>query len=222
MEIKDYIEVAPVGCFILVITLISSLMAFQNRELSRKLMLNPYRIVHQKTYYEVITSGLIHADWMHLAFNMISFYFFAIAMNPGVPLEAYMTERAGPIGHLYFGLIYFGAMALGDMTTIFKQKDNPSYFSLGASGAISGVIFSYILFAPDSKIGVFFFPSMPAPLFAIFYVVFSILASRSRNSNINHDAHLWGGLFGFALTIALFPGIFNEFLVAVKGLLHFF
>jgi membrane associated rhomboid family serine protease len=220
MDIRDFLEFTPVASFILVITLISSLIAFQNQVLARKLMLNPYRMVHHKTYYEVITSGLIHADWMHLLFNMVSFYFFAMAMNPGVPLEVFMVEKAGPTGHLYFGLIYLGSMVLGDLTTIFKQKDNPSYFSLGASGAISGILFSYILFDPTSRIGVFFFPSMPAPLFALLYIAFSIFASKSRNSNINHDAHLWGGLFGFAMTVALFPGIFTQFLQEVKVLLH--
>jgi len=185
-------------------------------------MLQPYALVHEKKYYQVFTSGLIHADWMHLVFNMISFYFFALAVNPGVPLEYWMVESAGPIGHLYFGLIYVGAMVLGDFSTILKQKDNPKYYSLGASGAISGVLFSYILFAPSSKIGFFFFPALPSPIFAILYVAFSIYASRSRSTNINHDAHLWGGLFGFALTIALFPGVFSNFLVELRHLLHFF
>jgi len=221
MDIREIIEASPVACFIFAITIASSIYALQNQEFARKWMLNPYTLVHEKKYGQVFTSGFIHADWMHLIFNMLSFNFFAVYVTGGLPLEYMMTEAVGPIGHLYFGLIYMGSMVLGDFSTIYKQKDNPSYYSLGASGAISGIIFSYILFQPTSKIGVFFFPSMPAPLFAVLYVIFSIYAGRGRNTRINHDAHLWGGLFGFALTIALFPGIFTHFLVEVKHLLNF-
>ncbi len=228
-EIQQYIELSPVACLIFGMTLISSFLAFRDQKLMTAMMLNPYRMVHHKKYYEVLTSGLVHADFMHLAFNMLSFYFFAIAFQISSdnqfelkPLEVWMTERAGQIGHLYFGLIYIVSMVLGDLSTIIKQRDNPQYFSLGASGAISGIIFSYILFAPQSKLSFFFLPTMPAPLFAVVFVIISIWGAKSRHSNINHDAHLWGGLFGFALTVALFPGIFQEFLIAVKNLLHFF
>ena len=220
MEIQEIIEASPVACFIFAVTIASSLIAFRDQQFLRKWMLNPYQLVHQKKYWQVFTSGLIHADLMHLAFNMLSFYFFAISTDGIVPLEEMMTGKVGPVGHLYFGIIYIGAMVLGDLTTIYKQKDNPSYYSLGASGAISGIIFSYILFSPTSRLGVMFLPNMPAPLFALLFVVFSIFAAKSRNTNINHDAHIWGGLFGFALTIPLFPGILPSFWLAVQHMLH--
>jgi membrane associated rhomboid family serine protease len=213
MDIRHFVEYYPVASMIFGITVISSLIAFGDQRLMKKLMLNPYRMTHYNTWYEVITSGLIHADWMHLAFNMLSLYFFA-------SLEYFMTQRAGSVGHLYFGIVYLGSMILGDLTTILKQKENPVYFSLGASGAISGIIFSFILFDPTNRISFFFLPMMPAPLFAVIYVAISIWGSKSRYSNINHDAHLWGALFGFAFTAALFPGILPEFIEQVKHLLH--
>jgi len=222
MNTINIFTVSPAACTIMAITVLSTIISFQNQVLARKLMLNPFALVHQKIYYQVVTSGFIHADWLHLLFNMITFYFFAISIEGIVPLEYLMTSWAGPIGHLYFVLIYMGSMILGDFSTIIRHKDNPSYYSLGASGAISGVIFSYVLFSPTSRLSMFFLPSMPAPVFAFVYVIFSILAARGRNTNINHEAHLWGGLFGFALTIALFPGIFPHFLEEVKHLLHFF
>jgi len=221
MNIQDIIKIAPVSSFIFLATLISSFIAFQRPELSRKWMLNPYSFVHEKKYFQVISSGFIHADWMHLIFNMLSFYFFALDINGGVPLEYMMTSAVGQVGHLYFGLIYFASMALGDLSTIIKQKDNPKYYSLGASGAITGVVFSFILFAPDSRLSFFFMPNMPAPLFAVLFVVFSIIGGKSRRTNINHDAHLWGGLVGFIMTIILFPGILQNFIAALPGLFHF-
>ena len=222
MNIQQIILISPVASFIFLATLASSLIAFQRHDLASKWMLNPYSLVHHKKYFQVISSGFIHADWMHLIFNMLSFYYFALDIDGGIPLEYLMVKSAGPIGHLYFGLIYFISMALGDVSTIIKQKDNPKYFSLGASGAITGVVFSFILFAPGSRLSFFLLPSIPAPFFAILFVVFSVLAGKSRQTNINHDAHLWGGLVGFFLTVILFPGILQNFLKTIPGLLHFF
>jgi|SRR6185437_2266157 len=220
MDIQDIIKVSPVASFIFLATIVSSLIAFQSQEHARKWMLNPYTLVKERKYFQVISSGFIHADWMHLAFNMLSFYFFALDIDGAVPLEYMMTSVAGPIGHLYFALIYFVSMALGDLSTVIKQKDNPKYYSLGASGAITGIVFSYILFAPESRLSFFFMPNMPAPLFAVLFVVFSIIAGKSRRTNINHDAHLWGGLVGFILTAILFPGILQNFISALPGLFH--
>ena len=216
MDFNEYFQAAPVSCIIFAITIGCSIYAFQNSSFQRRWMLHPYTLVHKNKYSQVLTSGFIHADWMHLLFNMMSYYFFAISLENTIPLETRMILRVGPIGHLYFALIYLGSMVFGDFSTILNQKDNPGYYSLGASGAISGLIFSYILFEPTSRIRIFMFPSMPAPVFAILFVVFSIYAARSRNTNINHDAHLWGGLFGFALTVPLFPGILQTFLTAIK------
>jgi len=222
MNIQQIILISPVASFIFLASVISSLIAFQRQDLAAKWMLNPYSLVHQKKYFQVISSGFIHADWMHLIFNMLSFYYFALDVSDGIPLEYLMVNSVGPIGHLYFGLIYFASMALGDISTIIKQKDNPKYNSLGASGAITGVVFSFILFAPGSRLSFFFMPGIPAPFFAILFVIFSVLAGKSRQTNINHDAHLWGGLAGFFFTVILFPGVFHNFLKAIPGLLHIF
>src|SRR5580700_2984263 len=99
MDFQLIIQVSPVASFIFLITVVTSIISFRRQDIARKWMLQPYALVHQKKYYQVFTSGLIHADWMHLIFNMISFYFFALAVNPGVPLEYWMVESAGPIGH---------------------------------------------------------------------------------------------------------------------------
>ena len=210
MEIQQYLFYFPVASIIFGLTIAASLLAFRNHELLRKLMLNPFEFIHGKKYYQVITSGFIHADIQHLLFNMLSFYFFAF------PLEGLMVQAAGVIGHLYFGLVYIISMVLADTYTIIKQKDNPSYFSLGASGAVTAVIFSAILFEPMNKIYLMFIPiGIPAPIFAVLYVGYSIYAAKQMRGNINHEAHLGGAFSGLILTILLFQGILHHFIRAI-------
>lgn len=176
-------------------------------------MLNPYSVVHQGRYLTMLTSGFIHADWGHLLFNMISFFYF------GFPLEKVfcLPELGGKMGHILFAVLYLGSMILADISTVIRRRNNPNYYSLGASGAISGILFSFILFFPFESISILFIPiPIPAPIFAVLYVVFSIYSSRRNNTNINHDAHLWGALAGVIITLIFFPKILPEFLDNVR------
>lgn len=193
----EYLNYAPVASCIFIFTLVTSIYAFSHPNLYGKFMLHPYSVSRGQRIYSIFTSGLIHLDWTHLIFNMLSFYFFAFKLET-------------MIGHWQFAALYIVSLALSDLPTILKHKDHFGYNSLGASGAISAVIFSYILFNPKAMLLVFFIP-MNAVIFGVVYLIYSAYASR-QSSHINHDAHFFGALSGLIITILLTPGIIPYFL----------
>ncbi len=203
---------APVASFIFAITVLTSILAFSNDELYSRTILHPYSVSRGYRIYTVITSGLIHNDWMHLFFNMLSFYFFAFRLEPA-------------LGHWQFGLLYTASLILSDLPTVYKHKNDEWYHSLGASGAVSAVIFSAILFNPLDKMMIMPIPiGIPAVLFGALYLIYCNYASKHAQDNVNHDAHLFGALSGLLITIALNPHIVNSFLIqlsaGVQSLLH--
>lgn len=202
----------PVALTIMVITIGVSLFAFSNEKYHDKWMLHPYYVSRGEDVYTYFTSALIHADMMHLIFNMMSFYFFAFGLE-------------GQLGHWQFGLLYIVSMVASDIPTVIKHKNNPGYRCLGASGAVSAVIFGSILFNPLDKMGVMFLPVMiPAWIFGILYLVYSNYASKRGRGHINHDAHLFGALTGLVLTSALHWGVLGTFAAqiseAIRSYLH--
>lgn len=204
--IQEYILNTPVASVIFAITIVTSIYAFSNPHVYGNMMLHPYSIQRNKSkWYTVFTSGIIHADWGHLLFNMITFYYFGFA------LEHFFVQVSGDLGHLYFALLYIVSLVLSDIPTIVQQKNNPSYYSLGASGAISAALFGYILFQPKAMLGIFMVIPMPAYVFAILYIGYCIWASKNSNDRINHDAHLFGALSGVLITVLLYPWIFRHF-----------
>jgi membrane associated rhomboid family serine protease len=201
----EYLSLAPVASFFFAITIIASLFAFNNEELYGKMMLHPHSIARKKHIYTLLTSGLIHKDWMHLIFNMISYYCFAFQ------LEVY-------IGHWQFGVLYVASLILSDLPTVAKHKEDYWYHSLGASGAVSAVIFSYIMYSPMSKMMIMPLPiPIPAILFGVLYLVYCHYASKHSRDNINHDAHLFGALCGVAITIILNPAIVPYFIRQISA-----
>ncbi|MDQ0636910.1 membrane associated rhomboid family serine protease [Pedobacter sp. W3I1] len=201
----EYFNIAPVASVIFVFTVITSLYAFYDHSLYGKFMLHPYSVAKGQNVYTLITSGLVHADWMHLFFNMFTFYAFAFTL-----------ERL--MGSWQFGLLYFLGLVLSDLPTVIKHKDHFNYNSLGASGAISAVLFSYILFNPMSKIYIMFIPiGIPAVVFGILYLVYCAYASRNSRDHINHDAHFFGALTGLIFTIIFVPGILQNFIAMLTG-----
>jgi membrane associated rhomboid family serine protease len=194
----EYWNMAPVASIIFTFTIVTSIYAFNNTQLFGKFMLHPYSLAKGGKLYTFITSGLIHADWMHLFFNMFTFFFFAFR------LEAM-------IGHWQFAVLYIVSLIVSDIPTAIKHKDNHRYSSLGASGAISAVLFSYILFDPLNLILVMFIP-MPAILFGVLYLIYCMYMSKNSRDHINHDAHFFGALSGLILTIILVPNIIAHFL----------
>jgi len=208
----EYLSLTPVASLIFVITIITTLLAFNNEELYGKLMLHPYSVYRRKHVYTLITSGLIHKDWMHLFFNMLSYYFFAFQLEI-------------IIGHWQFGLLYILSLILSDLPSVVKHKEDFWYHSLGASGAVSAILFSYILYSPMSMMMIMPLPiPIPAILFGVLYLVYCSYASKYSRDNINHDAHLFGALSGLMITIAMKPAVLPFFLhqvtMAIQSHLH--
>ncbi|NRF38577.1 rhomboid family intramembrane serine protease [Pedobacter foliorum] len=196
----EYLQHTPVASIIFVFTIITSIYAFNDPGLFGKFMLHPYSVSRRYKVYTLITSGLIHADWMHLIFNMMTFFFFAFQ------LEAM-------IGSWQFGVVYFMGLILSDIPSVIKHKNDMWYNSLGASGAISAVLFSYILFQPFTSMMIF---PLPIPIWAIIfgplYLVYCVYASRHSRDHINHDAHFFGALAGLIVTVLIVPGTIPHFL----------
>lgn len=191
---------------IFVLTLVTSIYGlYVNQQLNHRFMLHPYSVARKKRLYTVLTSGLIHADLGHLLFNMLTYFFFAFQLEI-------------IIGHWQFGLLYIAGLILSDIPTIAKHKNNPGYYSLGASGAISAVLFSFILFQPLTKLMIFFIPiGIPAFIFGPLYLVYCVYAARNQYDRVNHDAHFYGALTGIGVTVLLFPGIIGHFIRLVAG-----
>lgn len=158
----------------------------------------------QKDYKRLITSGFLHANWLHLLFNMFMLYVLG-------------TNFEAMVGSFYFIIIYFSALVGGNLLSLFIHRFDSAYSSIGASGAIMGLLFSAIAITPGMSIGLFFLPAIPGWLFGLGYVIISIYGIRSRTDNIGHDNHLGGGLTGMLIAIILFPSalLANTFTVLI-------
>lgn len=210
---QDYFIQTPVASLILLFTVITSVYAFSNPDLYGKFMLHPYSVSRGQNVYTVLSSGIVHKDWMHLLFNMFTFYMF------GFPLERLLSNVSG-WGHWQFLLIYLLGLILSDITTIVKEKDNYHYHSLGASGAICAVLFSFILFNPMMSIYMFFIPiPIPAVIFGFLFLAYCVWAAKSSRDSINHDAHFYGALAGLTITIIFYPSIIAHFVREVAGMI---
>ncbi|MDZ4839332.1 MAG: rhomboid family intramembrane serine protease [Bacteroidota bacterium] len=199
MEILDLVRFAPVSFYILLITVLISLASLYNEGIQQQLILHPYTLVKGQRPYSIISSGFIHGDFGHLIFNAISFYYFC-------PLVETAFASFTSYGHVLFAIMYVSGIIISDLVSVYRNQNNAGYFSLGASGAISAALFSSILLVPDIKVGIIFLPiPIPGPIFAILYVIFSIYSARSRRDNINHEAHLFGALYGLIFTLIAIP-----------------
>ncbi|MBD3637067.1 MAG: rhomboid family intramembrane serine protease [Crocinitomicaceae bacterium] len=176
---------------LLVVTIIVSVKAFNDNEFKWKLIWNPYNAVHHKQWYRSFTHAFIHADWMHLGFNMFVLYGF------GIGLEEMLQQRFGPKGYLFFGCLYLGGILFSNILSLNKHKDNPHYNSLGASGAVMAVLFAYVLMNPNAGLMFIFFPvPIPAYIMGPLILVAEYYMSRRGGSRIAHDAHFAGAIFG--------------------------
>ncbi|MES2389058.1 MAG: rhomboid family intramembrane serine protease [Bacteroidota bacterium] len=188
---------------ILLFTCAISIYAMYNADVMNRLIYNT-EAFFKGDYYRALTSAFVHAGWGHLLLNMISFWSFS------GPIERAFQMRF-PMGSTCYLLFYIAAIIVSELPSILKQRDNRNYRTLGASGAISAVIFSCMVLSPTTQMIVMFIP-MPAFVFGPVYLLYTAWASQKQpNSGINHDAHMYGALFGIAATVLLFPGSFTLF-----------
>lgn len=195
---------------IIIITVGVSLYAMRQASIQYSLTMNPYMITKRGQYYRLVTSGFIHGDHMHLLFNMFSFYFF------GSQLEYIFQAIFGGLGSIYFVAMYILAIVVSDIPTLFKHQNNHAYNSLGASGAVSAVIFACILFLPLQDICLYAVLCFPGFILGIVYLIYSYQSSKRSRDRINHDAHLYGALFGLVFCIVLYPASVPQFFEQMK------
>lgn len=191
---------------IIIITSLISYRAFNNPGLQLKLIHNPYKVKHQKEYYRLLSSGFIHANLTHLIFNMLTFFFF------GPVVEDILMQIYGPItGGILFVVFYLVSIIVSDISSVVKFGDSPGFNSLGASGAVSAILFFSILFDPLRELLLYFIIPIPGFILGALYLVYSYYEGRRMADNINHNAHLYGAIAGIIFAIITYPGVVISF-----------
>ena len=191
---------------LIVITVAVSYAAFKSPKLMDQLQFNASKIVHKNEYHRLVTHAFIHANWEHLFVNMIVLFSF------GQAIEEYFKYNFGNNAIPDYVLLYFGGILVSNIYALIKHRNNYFYNSVGASGAVSAVLFAAIFFDPWNMI--YFFGILPIPgiVFAALYLVYSYQMSTKQKDNVAHDAHFLGALFGFIFPILLNPQLFESFL----------
>lgn len=194
-------SIEPLTLMIIAVNVVVSFKGFKDYSFFHQ---NKFNIAELKrgNYKVLFTSGFLHVDSTHLLVNMLTLYFFA-------------NSVLFQLGVLSFLVIYFGSMLLGNYLSFFFHKADSTYSAVGASGAVVGVLYSAILLQPDMMLGLFFIIPMPAYVFGIGYLLYSIYAMKKRNDHIGHDAHFGGAMGGYFITLALKPQLFTESLLMV-------
>ena len=191
------------AAIILTLTIVISVIGLLSRKVLEKAILRPQMIAQGNDYATLLSSGFVHADFGHLIFNLITYYSFAFPL-----------DRA--IGDLRFEILYFSAMLVGNLGTCIKHRKEPDYASLGASGAILGVLFASIVYFPQQKLLMLPIPiPIPAPLFAVAYLAFSWYSSGRSRDRINHDAHIFGALTGLVFVLVTAPERFRGLMTSI-------
>jgi membrane associated rhomboid family serine protease len=192
--------------FILAVTVVVSIWAWNNPSLFSRLKFSPYQIHHREEIWRFGTYALVHAGWLHLLVNMWVLYSF------GNVVERTFRLSYGVKGLFYYFLFYLGGVLFSVLFDYGKYKNNVYYSAVGASGAVSAVVFSSILIFPGGSIYLFPIPfAIPSWLFGILYLVYSAYMQRKGTDNIGHSAHFWGAIFGIVLTVILLPGVLHNF-----------
>ncbi|MAJ06531.1 MAG: rhomboid family intramembrane serine protease [Crocinitomicaceae bacterium] len=199
---------------LIIITCIISFITFNNEEIKSNLLFSPYQYVNYKKWWILISHGFIHADFLHLFFNMYVLYIF------GPTLEFYFINSS-ELGAFYYIGFYLLGIIFSTLPSILKHKNNPSYNSLGASGAVSSVVFAYIIIYPLRELGLILIPGLflPGFIFGIIYLLAEHYLSKKQYSNIAHDAHISGSLFG-VFFIVIYD--FNNLLIFFQKTLFYF
>ena len=197
----------PLTLAIIAVTCVVSWIAFKDGKLMQRLLLWPPAVEKKHEYWRLLSYGLVHADFQHLLFNMITLFFF------GRMMEGLYAGHLGPLGFLWF---YLGGLLVSILPSYIKNRDNPNYRSLGASGAVSAVLFAFILFSPWSMIIVFVIP-VPAILYAVAFLGFSIYMDHRGGGYVNHSAHILGAAYGIVFTVIMDPRIIPYFLQQLQN-----
>ena len=176
---------------IVLVTCAVSIVCFRRRSVFEKLMLSPYRVKYDREWWRIITHGFVHADYLHLAINMMVLYSF------GEAVEAWLGAGITQFPTAHYFTLYFGGMVVASFSDLVKRKDVYDYAAVGASGAVSAVLFAFIFFQPWSKLMLMGVIPIPGIIFGPLYLWYSSYMARRGGDNVNHDAHFYGAVFGF-------------------------
>lgn len=202
---------------IILVTVIISYFAMSDREKKNKLIHHPYSIKHNKEYYRLLSNGFIHGDWYHLAFNMITLYFFG-----GQTETLFKLVFGAAFGSTAFIIFYLSAIIFSCIPSQQKHHDNPGYGALGASGAVSAVLLISIVLNPTDLLLIMGVIPIPAWIFGIGYIWYSNRATRTQSqSNIGHDAHLYGSIYGCLVLAVIYPKAYPIMLEQIIAWLPF-
>ncbi len=199
---------------IILFTVVTSIICFNNEELFNRLKFNAFDVKHSNQWYRFFSYGFLHSGWVHLLINMLVLYSFGNLVEHF--FKVYFVEKY----ILYYILLYLGGLLLSIIPAFGKHKNDVFYNAVGASGAVSSVIFASIIIIPKAPISFFFVPlEIPAWIFGILYIIYEFYMSRKAKDNIGHDAHFWGAVYGVIFMIALKPSLAMGFLQQI-GFLH--
>lgn len=195
----------------IIITSAVSFYAWSNPQVYQRLMMNPYAAIGQRQYWRFITSGFCHAGYTHLGFNMFTLYFF------GGAVEGYFGQILGPNAAVVFVLFYLSAVVVADMPIALKNKHRPGYNTLGASGAVSAMVFASIIFAPLNNICLFGILCLQGFILGVIFIIYSYYQGKNSSDNINHEAHLYGAIYGILFSIFIDPQVVPLFIEQVAS-----
>ncbi|TAJ08188.1 rhomboid family intramembrane serine protease [Marinilabiliaceae bacterium JC017] len=181
-----------------------SMAGFSQPELMEKYQFNAWRILKNKEYIRLLSHGFFHGSWMHLFINMFVLYSF------GKAVIHYFSHSIAMNSNLLFLIFFISAIIISSLYSLSKEKNNPYYNALGASGAVSAVVFATIFYAPYQPIYLFAIIKIPGIILGVVFLVYSRIMAQKNNDNIGHDAHFWGAVYGF-----IFPAVLNTDLIAV-------
>ena len=200
---------------IIAITVVVSILCFQNQDLFMKLRFSPYLVKTKNQTYRFFTHAFVHADWMHLLINMF------VLLSFGRIVEAYFGMVFEGKATVYFILLYLGGILFSSLPAYWKHQHDHTYSAIGASGAVSAVLFSSILFDPLSGIRIMFIPiDIPAFVFGFLYLAYEAYATKKSSDNIGHDAHFWGAMYGVIITLVLDYAIGVRFVEQIRGIFN--
>lgn len=196
---------------LIVITAIISIVGFSKSEFINRWMFIPYLIKNRNQWDRFITSGLIHKDYMHLLFNMFTFYFF------GGFVEQFLAYKFGSTtGGIIFVLFYLIGIIVSDIPTYLKNQDNSYYRALGASGGTASTVFASIIIMPLADICLFGILCLPGFILGGLFLIYSYLKGKNSDDAINHDAHLFGAIFGIIFILIISPESLFQFFLQIK------
>lgn len=183
--------------------------AWQRPDVHRKMMLNPYATYHNKQLERLVTSGFVHNGSWHLFMNLFTLYFF------GGAIEAIFNSYFGDAGRFLYVLLFLTAVVVANIPTLIKHRNNPNYNSLGASGGVSALVMAFILFDPLQELCLYAVVCLPGYILGAIFIMYSVVMGKRGADNINHDAHLYGALYGVLFILALKPSALNTFINAI-------